>query len=215
MDEFIDKYYNLLTKEYAGINLTRITNYEDFKLKQIADSIEPQYQSSYFSQAMQEYGVHVDVGFGGGFPILPLAYINSKIRYIGIESRAKKVKVVNEIAQKLGLKNVKCFHMRVENLLFNQSVSVSFKAVGKVNDFLSKLNADTEIKVFFYKGPNFYQVEQEQLKSATKDWELVEEKEIKLQGIEKRYIIGFKNKTVLRRTQDKTTNNLVKLSQLI
>lgn len=215
MDEFIDKYYNLLTKEYAGINLTRITNYEDFKLKQIADSIEPQYQSSYFSQAMQEYGVHVDVGFGGGFPILPLAYINSKIRFIGIESRAKKVKVVNEIAQKLGLKNVKCFHMRIENLLFNQSVSVSFKAVGKVNDFLSKLNADTEIKVFFYKGPNFYQVEQEQLKSATKDWELVEEKEIKLQGIEKRYIFGFKNKTVLRRTQDKTTNNLVKLSQLI
>ena len=105
--------------------------------------------------------------------------------------------------------------MRIENLLFNQSVSVSFKAVGKVNDFLSKLNADTEIKVFFYKGPNFYQVEQEQLKSATKDWELVEEKEIKLQGIEKRYIFGFKNKTVLRRTQDKTTNNLVKLSQLI
>jgi 16S rRNA (guanine527-N7)-methyltransferase len=45
LDQFTDKYLELLTGEYAGINLTRITNAQEFKDKQIIDSLAPLEQS--------------------------------------------------------------------------------------------------------------------------------------------------------------------------
>jgi 16S rRNA G527 N7-methylase RsmG len=45
--EFSRKYFDLLTTDYAGINLTRITNYDEFVLKQIDDSLAPLYQSAF------------------------------------------------------------------------------------------------------------------------------------------------------------------------
>ncbi len=218
MKEFIENYYRLLTEDYSGINLTRITDFEDFKLKQIEDSIAPYEQSDPFKKTLEDQSIpHLDVGFGGGFPILPLAQLLPNKQFLGIETRNKKVKVVGEISTKLGQSNTVFYHSRIENILIDKECSISFKAVGKVNDFLEKINPVVFCEVFFYKGPGFYELEKDQIELAKKKWEMFEEKEIKLKddNIDKRYLIGFKNKKVLHGTTNKPMNNLVKLSDII
>jgi 16S rRNA (guanine527-N7)-methyltransferase len=214
MKDFSKKYYDLLVGEYSGINLTRITDYDEFYTKQIIDSIGPVEQSETFLKSLKRNGVMVDVGFGGGFPILPMAKKFPNLEFVGIETRNKKVTVVSEIADKLNLKNIYLHHSRIENVLIDREVTITFKAVGKVNDFLSKLNCTKKCQVFFYKGPNFYELEKDQIGEAIKNWDMIEEKEINVQGVEKRYLIGFENKTIIKEITNKRFNNLVKLSVL-
>ena len=213
MDNFSRKYFELLTNEYAGINLTRINEFNEFRDKQIVDSIKPYEISEIFNGLINKCGLVVDIGFGGGFPILPLAKLIPSVNFVGVETRNKKVKVVSEIANKLSLKNVKLVHSRLENFYFDVDCVCTLKAVGKVNDFLSRFSTDKEINVFFYKGPNFYDIEKEEIAKTKNDWEIIEEKEIEVPGTEKRFLIGFKNKNVLRRTND--IKNLVKLSSIL
>ncbi len=215
MKEFSQEYYKLLTEDYAGINLTRITDYSEFYNKQIIDSVEPYVQSTVFAESLNANKLMIDVGFGGGFPILPMAFKINDCKFVGVETRAKKANVVGEIATRLGLENVKLHHNRIENILIDIDATVTFKAVGKVYDFLSKINTTRNIQVFFYKGPNFYELEADQLKKASKEWELIEEKEIMVPEVEKRYLIGFKNKNVPHGTGKIKTNNLVKLSDIL
>jgi len=58
----------------------------------------------------------LDVGTGGGFPGIPLAIIFPYCRFTLIDSIGKKVIVAYEIAQSLGLKNVKVLKARAEEL---------------------------------------------------------------------------------------------------
>jgi len=58
----------------------------------------------------------LDVGTGGGFPGIPLAILFPDVDFYLIDSVAKKIKVVNSIANELGLKNVKSEQIRLENL---------------------------------------------------------------------------------------------------
>lgn len=213
MKDFAKAYFNLLNGKYAGINLTRINEFDDFYNKQIIDSILPSNESSFFREKLLDQKLHVDVGFGGGFPILPLAKQFPEVQFIGVETRAKKVNVVTEIASELQLKNVKLVHSRIENFEFDRPATVSFKAVGKVNDFLKKIYTKKKLSVFFYKGPNFYTVEKEQINLAKSAWNLVEEREINVQDVDKRYIIGFENKNVPCGTLPKEKH--IKLSEML
>ena len=56
----------------------------------------------------------LDVGTGGGFPGIPLAVFFPDVAFHLVDSIGKKIKVVNEVAAALGLKNVKATHSRVE-----------------------------------------------------------------------------------------------------
>ncbi|MBC75726.1 MAG: hypothetical protein CME64_06900 [Halobacteriovoraceae bacterium] len=212
IEEFAKDYFDLLVGEYAGINLTRINDFDEFYNKQILDSIEPIQQSKIFFDEIKAKGAFIDVGFGGGFPLLPLAKILPEIQFFGIETRNKKVKVVSEIANKLGLNNIKFLHSRIENVLIDRSAVCSLKAVGKVNDFLEKFNSDQDISVYFYKGPNFYELEGDQLKVAKRNWSVKEEREIIIPGTDKRYLIGFEPKNVPCGT--KRIKQLVKVSDI-
>jgi 16S rRNA (guanine527-N7)-methyltransferase len=212
--EFTRKYFELLNNEYKGINLTRINDYSEFELKQIKDSVAPTEQSEVFKNSIIKNMLVVDVGFGGGFPVLPLAFTYKEVKFIGVETRAKKVKVVGEISNKLGIKNVNLVHTRIENILIDLPCTITLKAVGKVADFLSKINANQQVQVFFYKGPNFYSLEKEQIDLALEGWDIIEEIEINLPGVDKRYLIGFQNKNLLSKSTNKQLKNLVKLSDL-
>lgn len=213
MEDFSRKFYKLLTVDYKGINLTRINEFNEFEAKQIVDSVKPLEESTIFKNLINKSKIMVDVGFGGGFPILPMANILPTVKFVGVETRKKKCIVVGEMAELLGLKNTIFSHSRLENFFFDMECVVTLKAVGKVNDFLSKISTDKIITVFFYKGPNFYDLESDQIKQTKKDWEIVEEREIEVPGTERRILIGFKNKNVLRRTKD--IKQLVKLSSIL
>ncbi|WP_338732869.1 16S rRNA (guanine(527)-N(7))-methyltransferase RsmG [Mangrovimonas cancribranchiae] len=58
----------------------------------------------------------MDVGTGGGFPGIPLAILFPECSFHLVDSIAKKLKVVNEVVDGLGLENVKTTHTRVEEL---------------------------------------------------------------------------------------------------
>ncbi len=56
----------------------------------------------------------MDLGTGGGFPGIPLAILFPATEFVLIDSRGKKIMVVQEIVQKLGLTNVRAIHGRAE-----------------------------------------------------------------------------------------------------
>ena len=58
----------------------------------------------------------LDVGTGGGFPGIPLAILFPNCQFHLVDSIGKKIKVVNEIVQALGLENVKAEQIRVEQV---------------------------------------------------------------------------------------------------
>lgn len=58
----------------------------------------------------------LDIGTGGGFPGIPLAILFPEVQFHLVDSIGKKIKVVNEVALALGLKNVRATHARAEEI---------------------------------------------------------------------------------------------------
>lgn len=56
----------------------------------------------------------LDLGTGGGFPGIPLAIMYPEVKFTLLDSIAKKIKVVSEIATALKLENVEVAHARAE-----------------------------------------------------------------------------------------------------
>jgi 16S rRNA (guanine527-N7)-methyltransferase len=58
----------------------------------------------------------LDVGTGGGFPGIPLAILHPETKFDLVDSIGKKIKVVDEVSEGLGLENVTTHNQRVEDL---------------------------------------------------------------------------------------------------
>ncbi|WP_026935378.1 16S rRNA (guanine(527)-N(7))-methyltransferase RsmG [Christiangramia echinicola] len=67
----------------------------------------------------------LDVGTGGGFPGIPLAIMFPESTFHLVDSIGKKIKVVDEVSEGLGLENVTSFNQRVEELNDNYDFIVS------------------------------------------------------------------------------------------
>jgi 16S rRNA (guanine527-N7)-methyltransferase len=58
----------------------------------------------------------IDIGTGGGFPGIPLAIFFPEVKFHLVDSMAKKIKVVNAVAEGIQLKNVTTQHIRAEEI---------------------------------------------------------------------------------------------------
>jgi len=58
----------------------------------------------------------LDIGTGGGFPGIPLAILFPEANFYLVDSIGKKIKVVKEISDALGLKNIHAEHARAEKI---------------------------------------------------------------------------------------------------
>nr|WP_294783424.1 16S rRNA (guanine(527)-N(7))-methyltransferase RsmG [uncultured Flavobacterium sp.] len=81
----------------------------------------------------------LDVGTGGGFPGIPLAILFPETRFYLIDVIAKKIKVVQGVADALELKNVKAEQKRAELVKGDFDFIVS-RAVTNMPDFVSWVN---------------------------------------------------------------------------
>jgi 16S rRNA (guanine527-N7)-methyltransferase len=77
----------------------------------------------------------LDVGTGGGFPGIPLAILFPETNFFLVDVIAKKIKVVQEVAAALGLKNVRAEQKRAETINGEFDFIVS-RAVTNMPDFV-------------------------------------------------------------------------------
>ena len=206
---FSKLYLKILRDQYSGLNLTRIEDLEMFHVKQFRDSMAPLEQGERFKNSLRQKKLLVDVGFGGGLPILPLAKMSPKERFIGFEAKGKKVKAVRDIVQQLGLHNVFLYHHRIEEIEIDIPCLITFKAVGSIKTCLDWLYLTKACEVYFYKGPHLEEKEGEEL--GDQNWQLIEDLTFSLEGLSRR-LVAFKNRHVPHGTMRK---NLVKLSSLL
>jgi 16S rRNA (guanine527-N7)-methyltransferase len=79
----------------------------------------------------------VDIGSGGGLPVVPLSLVLPGIAFVAVEATGKKARFLEIVAERLGLDNLTVINDRAEVLardpLFRESFdAVTARAVGKL-----------------------------------------------------------------------------------
>lgn len=120
----IQKYYPNLTEEQKRQFASLYALYADWNQKVNVISrkdIEHLYEHHVLHSLTIAFGLHpvagtkiLDFGTGGGFPGIPLAILWPDCMFHLIDGTGKKIRVVNEVAHAIGLKNVKATHIRGE-----------------------------------------------------------------------------------------------------
>ena len=128
--EKLNKFYNLLIEWNKKINLTRIEEEEEVYLKHFYDSLT----LNKVVDLTRDFTL-CDVGSGAGFPGIVLKIIFPNLKITLIDSLLKRVKYLNDIIEKLGLKEIEALHYRMEeyNKLGNKFDIVTARAVANLS----------------------------------------------------------------------------------
>ena len=113
------EYMNLLIEWNEKMNLTAITDPEEIILKHFIDSIT-------ILKELEDDSTVVDVGTGAGFPGIPLSIMNPTLKITLVDSLNKRLIFLQEVVNKLNLKNVEIVHARAEEFGQNKKYRECF-----------------------------------------------------------------------------------------
>ena len=106
----LEKYMEGILAWNEKVNLTNITDPAEFRIKHNADSL----MCVDFPEFLEAETV-IDVGTGGGFPGIPLAVYAPEKHFTLLDSLNKRLKIIDELAGELGIKNITLVHGRAED----------------------------------------------------------------------------------------------------
>ena len=115
-EEMLNQFYNykkLVIEWNEKINLTAITDDLEFVVKHFIDSIT-------INKYIEKGKTIIDIGTGAGFPGIPLKILNNESEMVLFDSLNKRLKVLEDIINKIGLKNIKTLHGRAEETFKNK-----------------------------------------------------------------------------------------------
>ena len=112
------EYMKLLLEWNKKINLTAIIEVDDIILKHFIDSLT-------IIKYIKGNDKIIDVGTGAGFPGIPIGIMNSNIDITLLDSLNKRINFLNEVCNKLELKNIRTIHGRAED--FGQNIDTREK----------------------------------------------------------------------------------------
>ncbi|MBR2785238.1 MAG: 16S rRNA (guanine(527)-N(7))-methyltransferase RsmG [Clostridia bacterium] len=118
----LKEYKELLIEWNEKMNLTAITEDYEVIIKHFVDCLECTHLISNEKKI-------IDVGTGAGFPGMPLAIYYPQIEFTLLDGLNKRLIFLEEVVNKLGLKNVKIVHARAEEAARNEEYFESFDAV--------------------------------------------------------------------------------------
>lgn len=118
LEQFFD-YMNLLIEWNEKMNLTAIIEPEEIILKHFIDSIT-------ILKDIEDESRVVDVGTGAGFPGIPLSIMNPTLKVTLVDSLNKRLVFLQEVVNKLNLKNVEIVHARAEEFGQNKEYREKF-----------------------------------------------------------------------------------------
>lgn len=119
-EQFI-KYMRLVQEWNEKVNLTAITEDEEFVKKHFIDCIK-----AFKSNAIKEAKTIIDVGTGAGFPGIPIAILHPVAKITLLDSLNKRINFLNLVVKELGLKNVVTIHSRAEDGARNPELREKF-----------------------------------------------------------------------------------------
>ena len=135
----------LYTKWNSKINVISRKDMEDFYIHHVLHSLG----ISKFISFIPRTEI-LDFGTGGGFPGFPLAIMFPRVKFYLVDSIGKKIKVVKNISQEIGLENVQVENIRGEKFTKKVDFIVS-RAVSRMDLFVpwveNKINSISKNKI--------------------------------------------------------------------
>lgn len=106
-------YMNILIEWNKVMNLTNITEPEEIIQKHFVDSLT-------VLKSIKENDSIIDIGTGAGFPGIPIKIAFPETKITLLDSLNKRIKFLEEVINKLKLKNIETIHGRAEEVAHNK-----------------------------------------------------------------------------------------------
>lgn len=108
--------YELVLEGNRQLNLTRITEPQEFWEKHLWDSLRGIAPQQQFIPVLPEGGSVIDIGTGAGFPGIPIAIAFPNCKVTLLDSTRKKITFIETILTTLALTNIKTIIGRAEEI---------------------------------------------------------------------------------------------------
>lgn len=98
-----------LIKWNRKVNLTAITSENEIAIKHFIDCL-------HLAPYVLNEDVLLDIGSGGGLPVIPLKIVRPETMMVSVDAVGKKINFQRQVIRLLGLQKIEALHSRIEDL---------------------------------------------------------------------------------------------------